>query len=914
MTIILLILFYIIHIDAWTLKNYNPKANPDAIVKTKQARFTILSTNIIRMEYDPSGTFEDRASRIFVNRFTQPPHFTVTNGSTLTISTNDLTLTYQGGPFTASSLTITGKTDTIQFQYKPSGNVNIDNGWSRNLFGTILGLDDMNGDISLNCTINYHHSVDQYAHPHCQWAFFGMDGYAIINDTDTTMMDNNWFSGTQNNNQQDIYFFGHGLNFQQAIYDYTLIAGSIPMLPKYGLGSLHTRWYHYSDYSFRNMINDYESRSIPLDLAVIDMDWHYLDTVHQPWGDYTWSNLLFPNPNITQLWLHNTMGLRTSGNVHDDNGIQTLEIYYQDAANALNVTNGKNIAANISDYNYMMALQDYILEPISNRPTCDGCGFDVFWIDWQQGMKGNYLNNKITPTYILSYVRGTNNIRLNRNIRNMVLGRCGGMGNHRYPVGFSGDQVHDWDSLKYLSYFTPTAANVLFGWSHDIVGGHKSQGYDLNTRWLQFGAYSPIFRIHDKGQGTGECELARECAEPDIWTHPYKYFDIERKVIQERAELLPYIYNATYTAYKTGLILVRSMYIDYPLETNAYPTVNNVIRQQYMFGDRMIISPITQRGGLFDVVTQKIFLPSIDEFYEKHSGNVIQKQSSMSISRGFSLSEMPIYIKTDSVLPISPLHNGHVIGKANEPSFDRLRFDIYPSLSNGDKNGETFIYEDDGITFDYLNENETNSVKTYIDWTYNSKSYEFNANIVSKGNYNGFVANRYYGIRIYNVLSPKSVMCNNIPIKYNAFYFNRFSEENMYYFDGKTMSLTVNCPLMSANVTTTVNIIFARDWMEDFKYTSLYGMKGKINRAIQCKGALDETNYPYGTSSRSNMTFIATYSMLLGNIGNDYDAQYDYVQQFDDFWQNGLKEVKNLNVAVSGEERYKFCNDLYNTI
>ena len=123
--------------------------------------------------------------------------------------------------------------------------------------------------------------------------------------------------------------------------------------------------------------------------------------------------------------------------MHDNAGIQTLEKYYNDAAKALNVTNGKDIAANISDIDYMLALQDYILEPISNRPSCGGCGFDVWWIDWQQGMQANYLNDKLTPTYILSYVRGINNIRLNRSIRTMVLGRVGGYGSHRYRMYYT---------------------------------------------------------------------------------------------------------------------------------------------------------------------------------------------------------------------------------------------------------------------------------------------------------------------------------------------------------------------------------------------------------------------------------------------------------------------------------------------
>ena len=88
----------------------------------------------------PLGVFEDRASRIFVNRYTEPPSFTVNNGSTLILRTDALNITYKGGPFSASSLSVSGNVDGVAFTYAPSGDANADNGWSNNLMGTILGL------------------------------------------------------------------------------------------------------------------------------------------------------------------------------------------------------------------------------------------------------------------------------------------------------------------------------------------------------------------------------------------------------------------------------------------------------------------------------------------------------------------------------------------------------------------------------------------------------------------------------------------------------------------------------------------------------------------------------------------------------------------------------------------------------
>ena len=374
------------------------------------------------------------------------------------------------------------------------------------------------------------------------------------------------------------------------------------------------------------------------------------------------------------------------------------------------------------------------------------------------------------------------------------------------------------------------------------------------------------------------------CALPDIWNHPNAYFEIERSAIQQRAELLPYIYNASYHTYTSGLQMVRSMYIDYPHDPNAYPSVNPVVKQQYMFGDAMIVSPIAHKGDIMEVTSQSIWLPDITDFYEQHSGYTIPKQSSNTgtgtISRKFSLSEIPIYIQGDAVIVRTPFISSDVLGKANEASFERLRFDIYPSLKPS--GGSTWIYEDDGISYEYLNGEQ--SVRTSMEWVYDDSDFTFTATIKSDGDYTGFIKERYYGLRIYNVLAPKKVVCNEQVIEYNVLFWDEFERENTWYYDGHEMAVTVNCPQTDAIQVSAIEIEFARGWDMDFKYTSVDGMKGKIRRANQCKASLDEANYQYGTSARSNMTYVASYGMLLGNVGMDYSKQFEYVQQFEGHW------------------------------
>lgn len=132
------------------------------------------------------------------------PDFSFDNNSvdgSLTIITNSLTLTYAGNnlPFGSNSLSIIGNVNGFKFMYNSSSSVDVDNSLSRNLFGTIRTLDRINDPFSLNCT------QETASNPsmHCTWAVFGRDGYALINDTNTSIIEDHWLSEQGNKDTQD---------------------------------------------------------------------------------------------------------------------------------------------------------------------------------------------------------------------------------------------------------------------------------------------------------------------------------------------------------------------------------------------------------------------------------------------------------------------------------------------------------------------------------------------------------------------------------------------------------------------------------------------------------------------------------------------------------------------------------------
>ena len=161
----------------------------------------------------------------------------------------------------------------------------------------------------------------------------------------------------------------------------------------------------------------------------------------------------------------------------------------------------------------------------------------------------------LNPTWWLNYVFFTDQERGGK--RGLLFHRWGGLGNHRYGMGFSGDTISVWDSLAFQPHFTAIAANVGFAfWSHDI-GGHMPGGIEpeLYLRWIQWGIFSPILRTHTtKNPG----------AERRIWAYPEPYADLMRQCFLRRYALQPYIYTEARKTYDTGLAFLHPLYFEWP--------------------------------------------------------------------------------------------------------------------------------------------------------------------------------------------------------------------------------------------------------------------------------------------------------------------------------------------------------------
>ncbi len=460
---------------------YDPVANPEAVVASGRARFTVLTPRMIRIQYSSREQFEDRATFAVVNRNLPVPAFTTReeNGF-LYIQTEFLTLRYKIG-------------STISPSLKSPNNLSITmplNGhdvvWypgkedALNLKGTKRTLDTASGD-------NQRPDLEDGIISRAGWALIDESPKTKRGDGSTTFAFDgqvdgiDWLARPIDNNALDWYFMGYGHAYKEAIGDYIQIAGRQPMPPLYVLGYWYSKYQRYSQQDFINLVNEMRQNEIPLDVMIFDMDWH-LDG----WTGWTWNKNLIPNPAGLINWMHN-QGIKVSLNLHPADGVANYEDHYSEMAADLGYS-GDRIPWMLEDSTFYRSLFKHIIHEREQE------GVDFWWIDWQQNLT-SYYTDGLGETFWCNHVF-FNDMRNNRPERRpFIFHRWGGLGSHRYPIGFSGDTYSTFGSLAFQPYFTATASNVCFGyWGHDL-GGHMQiapTNSELMLRWLQFGAFSPI--------------------------------------------------------------------------------------------------------------------------------------------------------------------------------------------------------------------------------------------------------------------------------------------------------------------------------------------------------------------------------------------------------------------------------------
>ncbi len=711
--------------------DYEPVTDPAAVVISGQARFTVLTPKMIRMEWSPDGRFEDRASFAFVNRRLPVPAFQHSRvGEWMIIQTEALALRYRpgGGRFSASNTEIQLHVDNETVVWRPG-----DPGGG-NLRGTTRTLDGVSGACPIDAGL------------------VSRDGWVLVDDSDRPLFDaaeREWAAPRHNTGGVDWYFFGYGHDYKGALKDFTAVAGAIPLPPRYMFGAWWSRYWDYSDSELKALVKEFDQHDVPLDILVIDMGWHL-----PGWTGYSWNRELFPDPAGFLSWIHER-GLRATLNLHPHNGVGKHEEQFAEMAKAMGVDpkSTDRIPFDCTDPQYMDAYFKYLHHPKERE------GIDFWWMDWQQGESTDISG--LDPLFWLNHLHWHDMLNNpdRQGKRPAIFSRWGGLGNHRYQVGFSGDTFCNWASLAFQPYFTSTAGNVGYGfWSHDI-GGHQPGPVDpeLYTRWIQFGVFSPALRTHT---------TTNPKAERRIWAFDREYFLAMREAFRLRYELLPYVYTAARQTHDIAVPVCRPMYYDWPGMAESYECAG-----QYMFGDDLLVAPVVAPADrISGCALVQLWLPP-GEWTNWFTGKAYMGPSRVAVQ--VALDEIPLFVRSGAMIAASP-----GMKRTSEYPAETLVVHVFPGEARA-----TRIYEDDGISTGYEREE--------CAWIPVSHEITGDINAVvigpEEGGYAGMPEQRTYEIRLRDVGGATQVLLDGIELAQSSAQ----TQMNGWWYDQSEFSVVV---------------------------------------------------------------------------------------------------------------------------
>ena len=497
----------------------------------------------------------------------------------------------------------------------------------------------------------------------------------------TTDEQMSWFGA--DGGDMNYYFFG-AQGVRNILQDYTWLTGRMEMPPLWSLGYQQCRWSYMSTIEVLDVAREFRERNIPADVMYCDID--YMDG----YKIFTWNKETFADPKgmIDEL---KAMNFRLVTIV--DPGIKIEEGYKEydeGVANNYFATypNGEPYVAEV--WPGRCHFPNFFDEKVrqwwgASFTALTEPGVEGFWNDmnepaaWGQNIPdivkfGEPYMPQVRNAYGMQMARATYNgtKQLLNNKRPFILTRAAYAGTQRYSAVWTGDNAATDEHMLFGQRLVNSLG--LTGMSFigvDIGGFMGNPTPELMVRWNSLGVYTPMFRNH---AATG-----MTMREPWHWGEAYE--NIIRKDIEQRYQLLPYIYSGFYQSHQTGLPLSRTLAIDYTHDENVFDVR---FQNQFLFGDALLVSPV-----ISTVQTADVYLPE-GEWYRLSSDEKFTGAQIINVPA--PLTDLPVFVKAGAIIPMQ-----NVIQSTNEQGDGILLLHIW----NGMKVNEFVYYEDDGISYNY---------------------------------------------------------------------------------------------------------------------------------------------------------------------------------------------------------------------
>ncbi len=738
--------------------NTSGEASKSNIITYKSFRFSVLTPYLIRVENQRNSCFCDNATQTVINRnlIGDAFDYEILNNRII-ISTSSIEFCYS---FDKNELEYVILEDGRKIKDYKKGN----------LGGTRRTLDGINGKTTVGNGV------------------VSLNGVALIDDSDSLILEDNGKVIPRAYKEIDKYYFCYGYKYREAVKDLFNLTGHTPLIPRFTLGNWWSRYKAYTQQEYTDLMQRFIDEKIPVTVATIDMDWHWVDVVKKfgtdaldkssknsileifyntafpGWTGYSWNTDLFPDHKGFLRWL-NDNGFKVTMNLHPASGCKFFEDAYAEFCEFMNIDKNtkKQIKFDITDEKFTEGYFRFLHHPHER----DGVSF--WWIDWQQGK--NTSVKGLDPLWALNHYHSLDISRDGK--RPLILSRFAGIGSQRYPLGFSGDTVQTWDSLDFQPYFTSTASNIAYSWwSHDI-GGH-CRGYrddELYLRWVQYGVFSPINRLHS----TSNEFMGKE---------PWMYNRFTEKTAAEflrlRHRLIPYLYSMNRLTAAEGKCLTEPMYYNNPRDERAYMCPN-----EYWFGTEMIVCPITEKvNDKTGLASTRAYLPK-GRYTDIFTGLIYNGNTIVDLYRDQAV--IPVLAKEGAIIPLGP--NDGTNSVENPDYFEIL-------ISRG--NNTFTLYEDDGETLDYKN---GKYCETKFEVTKNGSDLTFSIN-ASCGELSLIPEKRDYDLNFIDISDCDAV---EVYVNDELVCFDKMTRKGNLFISLKNIAINNNIAIQLKNIKTKKN-------------------------------------------------------------------------------------------------------------
>jgi alpha-D-xyloside xylohydrolase len=470
------------------------------------------------------------------------------------------------------------------------------------------------------------------------------------------------------------YVVFYGPSADNVIASYRNLSGNVPMFPQWAYGFWQCRERYTSGTHLVETVKEFRKRNLPMDVIV--QDWQY-------WGKYGWGV-----PKFDETHYPNPAGFIKE--LHDLNAHFNISVWE-------NLDKKSEVAKDYVDNNLFIPNSPWVdvFNPLGRKIHWNALnqnlfayGVDSWWMDATEpendALKGKKTFLGLGDFYRLTYplfvsqavYEGQRKTSLDKRV--CILTRSAFLGQQKYGIiNWSGDIAGTWDTYKrqIVAGLNYTITGFPY-WTTDIGGFFRPGGsqytdekyQDLLTRWYQWGAMSPIFRMH--GYQT----------ETEPWKYGQKVEDNMRKMLNLRYRLLPYIYSEAWQVTKNGSTMMRPLVMDFNGDTAA---VNR--QYQYMFGKSLLAAPIIEPN----VSKWDVYLPKSTGWFNFWTGKYFK--GGQSINTDAPLDKIPLFVKAGSIIPM-----GKIIQYAGEKSADTLEIRVYKGAD-----AKFELYEDEGDNYNY---------------------------------------------------------------------------------------------------------------------------------------------------------------------------------------------------------------------